>query len=445
MAQISVVVAAYNAGKFIRKNIESLLCQTFTDFELIYVDDGSKDDTQTIIREYAEKDDRIKVICQENQGAGAARNHGMDFATGQYLIVLDADDYYREDMLAVMLEKAETGNADLVICCGDQFDTVSGKVLGPFAFVREDLLHGKDIFSPRDIPHDIFQVTGAWAWNKLLRRKFIVENGIRFQNIPIIDDGFFSVMALGLSKRIAYTKERLTHYRANNPDSQMGHSQKGEKPILAKQFFEANRLMLEEFKRRNLYDVYARSLDEWVMLHFWVALEERCPDYATFQYTYDEVKRYMALLGTFERLSINGPEEYGHGYLFSKIKKMSADEFLFDWYCNTKRQDTSFRFLFPKERIKRTDRIILYGAGVVGRQYYAQNLLYSFCSIIGWADRDYKKLQEEGVDVISPEEISAREYDYVLIAIESQKTAMKIKRNLMNLSIPEEKIRWETP
>lgn len=90
---VSIVVPAYNASRYLKKNVESLLQQTMTEFELIYVDDGSKDDTLKVLREYQKKDDRIQIISQDNHGAAHARNTGMQAASGKYVLILDADDF----------------------------------------------------------------------------------------------------------------------------------------------------------------------------------------------------------------------------------------------------------------------------------------------------------------------------------------------------------------
>jgi glycosyltransferase involved in cell wall biosynthesis len=106
--KISVISPVYNVAPYIRKCIESLLSQTYSNFELILVDDGSTDESGTICDEYANRDSRIRVIHQTNQGAGAARNRGIQAAQGKYLIAPDPDDYveptYLEDLINATLE-----------------------------------------------------------------------------------------------------------------------------------------------------------------------------------------------------------------------------------------------------------------------------------------------------------------------------------------------------
>ena len=99
MPEISIIVPVYNTEKYLHRCIDSILAQTFTDFELILVDDGSPDNCPQICDEYAEKDCRVKVIHQENGGLSAARNAGIDIATGTFIFFCDSDDYIKEDCL----------------------------------------------------------------------------------------------------------------------------------------------------------------------------------------------------------------------------------------------------------------------------------------------------------------------------------------------------------
>ena len=115
MPKLSVIVPVYNTEKYLRECIDSILAQTFTDFELILVDDGSTDGSGAICDEYAKKDERIRVIHQENGGATAARRSGVQFAGGEYITFVDSDDWIEQCMYWEMLELADTYNADMVL------------------------------------------------------------------------------------------------------------------------------------------------------------------------------------------------------------------------------------------------------------------------------------------------------------------------------------------
>ena len=116
MSKISVIVPVYKAEKFLSNCIKSILNQTYHDLEVILVDDGSPDSSGQICEEYAKKDNRIKVIHQKNAGVAAARNVGLDLATGDYITFVDSDDYIRPQMYEKMLKCAQNNHCDLVMC-----------------------------------------------------------------------------------------------------------------------------------------------------------------------------------------------------------------------------------------------------------------------------------------------------------------------------------------
>ena len=122
MPEISVIIPVYNASSFIAETLDSLTRQTFSDFELICVDDGSTDKTPQILETYAKQDQRIVILRQDNMGPGAARNKGLDSARGNYVCMLDADDLYDEQMLEIMHNRSLETDADVVVCRCEMFD-----------------------------------------------------------------------------------------------------------------------------------------------------------------------------------------------------------------------------------------------------------------------------------------------------------------------------------
>ena len=115
MSKVSIIVPVYNSKKYLDRTIQCVLNQTFTDFELILIDDGSTDGCALICDEWERKDNRIVVKHQENQGIGAARNAGLDLATGEYIGFLDHDDMIHPQMFEVLLAHAIAENADVAM------------------------------------------------------------------------------------------------------------------------------------------------------------------------------------------------------------------------------------------------------------------------------------------------------------------------------------------
>lgn len=102
---ISVIIPVYNAEKYIERCINSVVAQTYNNWEMIVINDGSTDNTENIIREKAKADNRIQIYSQNNQGAGIARNNGISKATGEYIVFLDADDYVNKEYFSLLMEK----------------------------------------------------------------------------------------------------------------------------------------------------------------------------------------------------------------------------------------------------------------------------------------------------------------------------------------------------
>ena len=183
MAEISVIVPVYNVELYIEKCIKSIVNQTFSDIEILLVDDGTKDKSGEICEYYSEKDVRIKVIHKENGGLSDARNVGMQFATGKYIIFIDSDDYIKEDMLEYMYNNIKKSGADFSTC--GVYDVYGDHVVKQKYF-KEELVSGEQAFSY------ILQGTNIKGaiWNKLFKRE-VIEN-LEFPVGKTYEDVFFT-------------------------------------------------------------------------------------------------------------------------------------------------------------------------------------------------------------------------------------------------------------
>ena len=121
-SKISVIVPVYNVEPYVRECIESICGQTYRHLEIILVDDGSTDQSGAICDEYARKDSRVQIVHQKNGGLSAARNTGIAMATGEYISLIDSDDFIGRQMLERMLAAAKASHADIVICDGGSTD-----------------------------------------------------------------------------------------------------------------------------------------------------------------------------------------------------------------------------------------------------------------------------------------------------------------------------------
>ena len=213
---LSVVIPVYNPQKYLINCLDSVLNQSFNNFELIIVNDASTDDSIQIINQYSKKDDRIKVFNNlEHQGAAYSRNIGLKAASGKYIIFLDADDFFELDFFENMISAIESAKADIAICGFFWRDERYGTDLA--LPLNLDLLKKIFIshFSPSDFNCKIFYDLPFAPFNKLIRRDILLENNIYFQNIANCNDVYFGVMSTAVSKRVVFVPKTFIHYRYN--------------------------------------------------------------------------------------------------------------------------------------------------------------------------------------------------------------------------------------
>ena len=213
---VSVIIPVYNAEKYLRRCLDSVFSQTFEDYEVICVDDGSTDGSLAILRRYEKKHRNMKVLSQANAGAGAARNNGLAIAGGTYVYSVDADDFIREDTLALTVARAEETGADLVLFGSTAYLQKKNK-LQPMTYrLRTELLPSKDPFCYEDIPDRILQLTTGTVWDKLLRRDVIVQNRLEFPGYRTGEDSVFVYQYLLLARRITAVRETLYYQRTEH-------------------------------------------------------------------------------------------------------------------------------------------------------------------------------------------------------------------------------------
>ncbi len=224
MCEISIIVPIYKVERYLKRCVDSILNQTFTDFELILVDDGSPDNCGRICDEYAEKDNRIYVIHKENGGLSDARNAGLDYATGQYIIFVDSDDFVEPDLLEKAYNTIIKGY-DIVsfgLNIIDEDENVSALTHSDagkeFKFEKQD-----------DYLAFILRIFMNWrvgweAWSRIYRRDIIEKYGLRFEDNSRIfaEDMYFNLCYIVHTKTMYAMKDCLYNYLRRN-DSIMGN------------------------------------------------------------------------------------------------------------------------------------------------------------------------------------------------------------------------------
>lgn len=206
----SVIIPVYNVEKYLRECVDSILSQTFTDFEIILVDDGSKDSSGIICDEYAKNDARVKVIHQENAGQSVARNVGTSAALGDYIIYIDSDDYVSSnDFLTKVAERAAT-NVEVVLY-GYKKYYESNRTFGPdcCGYPNIENLPTSEIIKSL-LSVDMYE---ASPWTKAIKRSLLTENQIQFVPNMISEDSDWYLRVVTKAKTFSSVNEAFIVYR----------------------------------------------------------------------------------------------------------------------------------------------------------------------------------------------------------------------------------------
>jgi len=219
--KVSFVIPIYNAGKYLVQCLSSLTRQTLKEIEMICIDDGSKDNCAEIIQDFAQRDNRFKIILQTNKGAGASRNIGLDTARGEYVHFLDADDWVCDDFAQKVYTTAKNNDLDLVCFNVSNYDNKTG-IVTPNQF-----------FPPSFWPLNAENKVLTWknyknpflgnfsAANKLYKTQFLRENNIRFIEDIHFEDHPFHIESFLKSKKLGVINKSLYFYRKNIKESFM--------------------------------------------------------------------------------------------------------------------------------------------------------------------------------------------------------------------------------
>jgi len=218
--KISVIMPIYNAGEYLDRAIGDVLAQSFTDFEFICIDDGSTDNSPKIIKKYAAKDSRIRVISDSNKGQSIARNTGLKTAKGKYIIFLDADDFYEKNLLKELYETAERDELDIAVSKFDIYNDAKGSYSLPTDEPHGNIFTPGGVTSKNEHPDYILSSATGYVWNKLFRATFLKDKALVFDPaLHVFEDVCFVCSALSLAERVGRIDDILIHHRVYSDQS----------------------------------------------------------------------------------------------------------------------------------------------------------------------------------------------------------------------------------
>lgn len=314
MKSVSVIIPVYNVEKYLTKCLDSVIGQTYASIEIICVNDGSPDNSAVILDSYAEKDSRIKIINQSNQGLSGARNTGIQSATGEYTVFLDSDDWLDTEAIGHAVDVAEKHGCDVVMWgYTREFSDKS---------VEKRIFDGDRIFGreeTRDIHRRLAGLTGAelanpentdalvTAWGKLYRTDIIKEKKLEFVDTKIIgtEDLLFNMYYFSFADSCAFIDKPYNHYRKDNETS-LTRSYKSQLFAQWSELYRRVRLCIDE---NNLGADFRTALDNRICLSMiGLGLNELCNKASHSE----RIKNLKKILASEQYVKAYGSLEFGY-------------------------------------------------------------------------------------------------------------------------------------
>lgn len=222
MCKVSIITSVYNTEEYLKKSFDSVLNQTFKDFEFIVINNGSTDNSMAIIDEYMRKDKRIKLINNEtNKFLSEARNQALDIANGKYIYVVDSDDYIELDTLDTIVKEAERNDLDLVVFGWLMEYYINNDFVALPVKPSKNLFLNKDDFRKNAASY-LNQSILTVPWNKLYKREIIVRDNVKYRNTKL-EDHHFNMDYIKNVEKVSFLSNTFYHYFRSRPGSELNY------------------------------------------------------------------------------------------------------------------------------------------------------------------------------------------------------------------------------
>lgn len=375
---LSVIVPIYNADEYLPQCLDSIINQTYKNLEIILVDDGSTDQSFDICNTYAIKDQRIKVIHKDNDGLVNARKSGINYATGDYIGYVDADDFIEPDYFEKMIRVGEESKADIV-AAGHYHDIGDDS-----SIIRNGICEGiymtKDLFAKLLYNGKFFEYgITPQVYTKIFRADILKKAQLNVPaNIVAGEDAAVTYPCICAGQVICITDIVGYHYVQH-----MGSMTKTPYSNEVQRVDTLISYLMQSFNKMGLISLFEKQI--MVYRNYLLALRQ--------------------------------------------IKEFDKD---------------GSTILAPYGGLKEKDRVIIYGAGVLGQKIYSYLDSDQRVKIVSWLDKNYMIYRNDKLPVFNPKKIVALEgqYDYVIIANITETVATSIKRYLLDMGVDIDKIRW---
>lgn len=253
MHKLSVIIPIYNVENYLEKCLDSVCNQSLRDIEIICINDGSTDNSLNILKDYASKDPRIKIISKENSGQATARNLGIKEAQGEYIAFVDADDFIEHDMFEKLYSKAKNNNLDIAMCKIATYDNQTGEIKNNVWYYMLGVFRDfeKEFFTHNDTKNFTCNIA-VTPYNKIYKTTLIKDNNILFPEGLIFEDEKFFFDVYLRAQKVSIVDEFLYYYRINRKGSTVDISKENDYSdiiLISKQ-------IRETFKQTGNYEDY---------------------------------------------------------------------------------------------------------------------------------------------------------------------------------------------
>lgn len=374
--QISLIIPVYNTSKYIRKCIQSLLDQTFKDFEIICVDDGSTDNSVEIIKELRQKDKRVILLEEQHKGVGNARNQGAKLANGKYIQFLDSDDFFEPTMLEEMYNIAERQEADIVVCSAQKVDE-NNKIIGKSIFwpINSNLAICDKPICSKEHP-EIINMFAPEPWASLYNREFFNKNNLKFPDLSSSNGACLGLISRVLADKVFIINKPFINYRYFRMNS---ISSKKDIFNMIRERLHFKELLIEN----NLY----KNLEKIYHIHFT-----------------NRIKYLVSLC--------KNNEEYIN--FTKKFQELFPDEY--EEYRNTiEQQKNTYETL---KTACQKEKVAFWGASLFLERFLQENLQNNE-NIVGIIDKDKNKQGQKfgKYEIFSPEVLKTKDIKTILFTI----------------------------
>lgn len=378
---ISIIVPIYNVEEYIERCILSIINQTYKNLQIILIDDGSTDRSGKICDRYAKTDTRVQSIHQQNKGLVRARKEGLKRAKGEYIGFVDGDDYIDKNMYGDMLHDILLSHADFIHTAFFE-ENKGDKRSGS---IQEDKICDVRNIKTQFLRDYVFEQNDGISysiWSKLFKRELIIKCYQKVPDDQSYGEDMLALCACIMESNYIYISKRAYYHYVFRSDS-MTHEDWAIMVSRLGKLYECLQKLLTEY---GSYDELKEALDRW----FQICIINRI----------SSVKMVRFLI---------------HRYFYSEIISLKGK------------------------------KVVIYGAGTVGKDYYSQLCQYQECKVVAWVDKNALKYQNDYTDISEPDILKKLDYDMLIIAVKDYQLAKQIEKELIKQGISEGKITWSMP